>query len=538
MKTISKLILVILFPVLSFSSCDSLLEVESDRLLFEKDHGMNAANDTLYSMFGVLSQLQKLADSYVVLGELRGDLVDVSETSNRFLKEVNSFDFSANNPYSSNLRDYYAVINNCNYIIHNLDTSVVTKAVKVMQRVYAASKAIRAWTYMQMMLNFGEVTYYEKPLLTLEDAFEDYTVYRSMSELAPVLIQDLEPWKDTPRPDFGSLYTYRTTNSFFPVRFLIGDLYLWTGQYEKAATEYRDLMFFDRVLLSPSFRSLYRVENNAFTGSATVNWVNSLDFTSSEQLTKVVASNEYQRTFTLDSLIYNRELVPSSWSVLNWKAQVYVDRIGLDTIGDLRWIGTYSTYSADLVDLKDNYSITKYSQMNSDDYETRQIVVYRAPMLYLRYAEAVNRLGKPRLAMAVLKHGLKSSSLVNDMIVPPSEKDSILPGYMNFSDDRFTNNTGVHARGSGNIHLDTTYYVIPRSMQDQDSIILFVEDLIVNEAALELAFEGNRFHDLMRVAIRRDNNDYLADKVAAKHIQNKEAIRAKLKDRKNWYLKK
>ena len=165
MKTISKLILVILFPVLSFSSCDSLLEVESDRLLFEKDHGMNAANDTLYSMFGVLSQLQKLADSYVVLGELRGDLVDVSETSNRFLKEVNSFDFSANNPYSSNIRDYYAVINNCNYIIHNLDTSVVTKAVKVMQRVYAASKAVRAWTYMQMMLNFGEVTYYEKPLL-------------------------------------------------------------------------------------------------------------------------------------------------------------------------------------------------------------------------------------------------------------------------------------------------------------------------------------------------------------------------------------
>ena len=538
MKTISKLILVILFPVLSFSSCDSLLEVESDRLLFEKDHGMNAANDTLYSMFGVLSQLQKLADSYVVLGELRGDLVDVSETSNRFLKEVNSFDFSANNPYSSNIRDYYAVINNCNYIIHNLDTSVVTKAVKVMQRVYAASKAVRAWTYMQMMLNFGEVTYYEKPLLTLEDAFEDHTVYRSMSELAPVLIQDLEPWKDTPRPDFGSLYTYRTSNSFFPVRFLIGDLYLWTGQYEKAATEYRDLMFFDRVLLSPSFRSLYRVENNAFTGGAFVNWVNSLDFTSSEQLTKVVASNEYQRTFTLDSLIYNRELVPSSWSVLNWKAQVYVDRIGLDTIGDLRWIGTYSTYSADLVDLKDNYSITKYSQMHSDDYETRQIVVYRAPMLYLRYAEAVNRLGKPRLAMAVLKHGLKSSSLVNDMIVPPSEKDSILPGYMNFSDDRFTNNTGVHARGSGNIHLDTTFYVIPRSMQDQDSIILFVEDLIVNEAALELAFEGNRFHDLMRVAIRRDNNAYLADKVAAKHIQNKEAIRTKLMDRKNWYLKK
>ncbi len=538
MKKISKLLVAILFPLMCFSSCESLLEVDSDRLVFEKNHGMNASNDTLYSMFGVFSQLQKLADSYIVLGELRGDLTDVSETSNRFLKEVNSFDFSTDNPYSSNIRDYYAVINNCNYIIENIDTSVVNKAEKVMYKVYAASKAIRAWTYMQMMLNFGEVTYYEKPLLTLEDAYGNFPVYRSMEELAPELIKDLTPWKNTPEPQFGSLHAYNSRNSFFPIRFLLGDLYLWTGKYEQAANEYRDLMFYDRVVLNTSFRSYYQVVNNVFSGGAIVNWVNIFDFSSSEHITKLVASNEYGRYFTLDSLLLQRQLIPSEQIIESWQKQMYVESLKLDTVGDLRKIGSVFNSPAEATPNVDRYSIAKYRDMLSDDYETRQIVIYRAATLYLRYAEAVNRLGKPRLAFAVLKNGLRASTISSSLLVPNSEKDSILPNYMVFPDEIFMNNIGIRARSLGSPERDTTYFVIPRSITSQDEMMNFVEDKIIEEAALELAFEGNRFHDLMRVAIRRNDNSYLADRVAAKHKQNKEAIRTKLMDRRNWYLKK
>jgi hypothetical protein len=42
----------------------------------------------------------------------------------------------------------------------------------------------------------------------------------------------------------------------------------------------------------------------------------------------------------------------------------------------------------------------------------------------------------------------------------------------------------------------------------------------------------------MRIAIRRNNPAYLADKVAAKHTGNEQAIRSKLMDENNWYLKK
>ena len=90
----------------------------------------------------------------------------------------------------------------------------------------------------------------------------------------------------------------------------------------------------------------------------------------------------------------------------------------------------------------------------------------------------------------------------------------------------------------GNVNIDTTYYIIPSLATLQDSI-LFVEDKIQEELALETAFEGNRFQDLMRFAIRRNDNAYLADKVAAKHpTGNREAIRTKLMNSENWFVRK
>ncbi len=167
----------------------------------------------------------------------------------------------------------------------------------------------------------------------------------------------------------------------------------------------------------------------------------------------------------------------------------------------------------------------------------KKVTPYRISLLYLRYAEAVNRLGKPNLAMAVLKNGLNSITMGNRKVIPQWENPKPTPNYMDFSDTRFASNFGIRKYGLGNVNLDTTYFIIPKLANLTDSITN-VEDKIVNELALETAFEGNRFHDLMRVAYRRNDFGYLAKKVAAKHTSNKAAIEAKLMIPANWYLKK
>jgi len=66
---------------------------------------------------------------------------------------------------------------------------------------------------------------------------------------------------------------------------------------------------------------------------------------------------------------------------------------------------------------------------------------------------------------------------------------------------------------------------------------LYLEELIMDERARELAYEGERFYDLMRVAKRRNDPSYLANKVSAKFpAAQRQAIRSKLMDPKNWYI--
>ncbi|MBN2766310.1 MAG: RagB/SusD family nutrient uptake outer membrane protein [Paludibacteraceae bacterium] len=562
MKNISKILVALMLSVGVFSSCDDLLSVDSDRFISADDHNMNAANDTLYSMFGVFSQLQKLADSYVLLGELRADLMDVTDSADVYLKEIYNHNVSPGNPYV-NLKAYYAVINNCNYILHKIDTTQIIKGEKAMLKTYAAAKAIRAWTYMQIALNFDKATYYEVPILSIDEAFATYPEY-TMEELAPRLIADLEPYRTVPYPDFAE--------GVIPVRFILGDLYLWSGTYansshfyELAATEYHQLMKEEFFVVRD--RSSYATTNNAFTG---VYSAYSL-FNSPQIMGVIISSNQYGNDYKMDTLVQNLSLTASQKSIDYWMEQRYIHNATVDTLGDLRMkVSALKVSSYDQTSIthanSGRYTLVKLMDLNysNDRNSTKQTPVYRVSQLYLRYAEALNRLGKPNAAMAVLKYGMTSATLANRRFIPgkemipdvretiiPSKLDPLVdsvrydttysaPAYMDFSDMRFNVNIGVHARGCGNTQMDTTYYRIPAiaysATSAQDSV-LYVEDMIQKELALEMAFEGNRFHDLMRFAIRRNDNAYLADIVSAKY-PDAAAMRSRLLDRTNWYLKK
>ena len=542
MKKICNLLICLFISSIFLVSCNDMLGVDSQRLLTEQDLA-NSPNDPLHSTFGVLSQMQKLADSYVLLGELRGDLLNTTEISDISLKEINDFAISPTNKYV-NIKDYYAVINNCNYILQNLDSSVVVKGVKLQLGQMAAIKSIRAWTFMQIALNFKTVKYYTNPILTVEDANRSYPEL-DMAALSDVLIADLLPLQDVDFQHIGSIGSYYTDYSYFPIRFLLGDMYLWKGDYENAAIAYHDLMYAYWSVIDKGNTSAWTVTNN--TISNTINsysWINSFAPFSKEVITTITCPTQYGQRFDLDSLNYQHKIIPSTIAITNWINQTYYLNEASNAQGDLRMYGsigwkngiTSNSTNSNTTDLTTNpYIVYKYVAYNQN------VVVYRNSLLYLRYAEAVNRLHKPNLAFAVLKYGLNSANMYNPKIIPANEKDASAT-YMNFSDARFTNNVGIRMRGLGACDKDTTYYTFHSQSSMSDSV-LYVEDLIQKELALETAFEGNRFHDLMRITLRRIKNgegdeSYLANLIAPKHVGNEATIWGLLMKQENWYIKK
>lgn len=549
MKKLNQILLGLIVLLVVATSCDTLLDVDSERIMFPEDHQIDSPNDSIYSMIGIFSHFQKLADPYVLLGELRGDLMDVTENARLELREINDLDVSADNPYNA-IEDYYSVVNHCNYLINNIDTAFTSSGEKSLLKEYAAAKSIRAWTYMQIAMNYGTVKYYSDPLLTVQEAEKDLPEY-TINELVPMLIQDLEPVKFVENPGAISLGADMNSGKIFiPVRLMLGELYMWNGQYENAAREYYALIEEERYVVDDNYNSTWLVDNGVFVGRQYIDFIDIFELTNNEQITLIAGSKELGEEDEMYNItVEDYEVLPSQVAIDNWDAQTYYYNANVTNPGDLR--GELGSYVGSNTGVFINGSmigggedvILKYFLMGEQAEDAKAAMLYRVATLYLRYAEAVNRAGKPNLAFAVIKNGMNMDAIEVDTIVPPREKYSTYTDstgtyldYVNFSNIAFDANIGIHSRGCGNVERATDF-VIPEYNSLEDSII-WVEDKIIEELALETAFEGNRFQDLMRVALRRGDPAFLADKVAAKHVGNEEAIRSKLMDESNWYLPK
>jgi hypothetical protein len=100
--------------------------------------------------------------------------------------------------------------------------------------------------------------------------------------------------------------------------------------------------------------------------------------------------------------------------------------------------------------------------------------------------------------------------------------DGIRIGNINYVHDPFTNEVIGYLDLTGNF----------LGLQE------LLEEKLIEERARELAFEGERFYDLMRVAKRRNDPSFLAEKVSQKYPPGKrEEIYNLLLNPDNWYIK-
>lgn len=547
-------------------SCSSMLDTDSENLQFAEDNKLNHSRDTLSSVMGIISKMQEIADRTVLLGEVRADLVTPTPRALTSIKELAAFDITDNNSYCD-ISNYYAVINNCNFFIENVDTTLTKLGKKIFEREYAAVKTYRAWTYLQLAKVYGSAPLMLKPALTEKEADEYMNMPHSdMQAICEYFIHDLEPLVDVKLPDYNGI----PDEYFIPVRVLLGELCLWAGQYEKAATF---LYQYITMKNHPVFTGVNQaawggVNNRDFINAWTslAGYTNNVNYVTSDDVISYIPMerNEYYGTVSYINNVYNSieannyyaQAIPSEgMKMLSFIQNYCYEEVATngkrDTIyaphenlsdeylyGDLRFKASYDKRYVN-VDENSEYSKERYTIKKVD---TDGVIIYRRQQVYLMFAEALCRAGYPESAVCVLKYGMRNKNIERG--IGETER-ARAAAYLNFDDEIFKdeNTIGVHSRGCGNAECDK-YYSLPLPPAEcsyEDSVayqIPLVEDMIVNEIALEQAFEGQRFFSLMRVALRRNDPAYLAEPISRRDGEKNTALYNLLLDKKNWYLPK
>ena len=107
------------------TSCEDMLRVESKTVMYDYQNTLDSPTDTVYTVLGIIKLMQTVADRANILGEIRGDLVALTDHASDDLRELYNYDFKSlrsTNKYDKVL-DYYAIINNCNFYLNKADTT-------------------------------------------------------------------------------------------------------------------------------------------------------------------------------------------------------------------------------------------------------------------------------------------------------------------------------------------------------------------------------------------------------------------------------
>lgn len=556
------------------SSCKNLFDLEPEETLTKEQVYRNLF-DADAAIIGLYGKFMNLAKQHVILNELRADLLDVSGGADEQLSQLNNHNVQEGNVYADP-RPFYEVILNCNDILKNfkimLDQNKM-KAEEYNQRT-ADVIALRTWVYLQVGIHFGQVPYTTTtveniadlsalnaaPKLSLQNLVKE--LIKTMEAIPPIY---MEVFPSTNTLVANSVDGYLLNKMFINKHVLMGDLYLWDNQYLKAATTYKlvletaSRLGYD-INTGEIFFGLYKIKYaEANARDMTVGYVSSRNDINalidnndtgwrsifSRRNTDAGYNYEWIWALPFDATfnpqnpfidLFQNKVKPSEQSISLWNSQRQINNFPFDARGRM----TYKTVGGKPVVMKYLYNyIDPLTSLNlgTANFGKGQWMLYRAATLHLRFAEAANRDGRRKLAFALMNQGISTTynnpaisdktRLMNTFDVPPYDFDGRNGDNPSFRASWYRN-TGIRGRAS----------LQPVAVVGDST--LSIENSLIEESALELAYEGQRWGDLVRVALRRNDPAFLADKVYQKlkkaNNPNAEAVRAKLLVSSNWYL--
>lgn len=484
------------------TSCQDMLDKGNEYVIYTDGRELTTPEDTVTNMLGILTKMQAIGVRTNLLGEVRADLVQVNDNAINDLKKLADFDADVYSDEESNRynlpRDYYAIINNCNYYLSVADSTAgnTNRNEKYFVNEIAQVHSIRAWVYLQAVLAYGKVPFITEPVLTKIQSDAKYPMY-DLDAICDYFISDLQPYygHEYPDPrDFGG--SVKPNICFYPSQIVMGDLYLYKAvsnhdkeMAKKAAKAYYDYIMWDksgkkilqmnRQTASWSERSLYEKRYKSPSGgfdyeqgstwgtanaegisviamdsASTSGYYNELrnlyNYTNKTDVSEASISptqilfdlSEAQRYFGYDT---QRNVVEVT------RDQFEEEEIQKHLLGDLRLQAYYSKR-------KVNLNSKDYNQQTIDKHRGQHVAIYRQTQLYLRLAEALNYAGYPRFAKTFLTIGPNNTVIQNEVLpYYTSAADSAFIKYFDFNTNTFISPVESYSLVRDSLDIITKY---------------------------------------------------------------------------------
>jgi hypothetical protein len=505
-------------------SCDSFFALNTDDTLTEKQNYTELAE--LHSGFiGVAATFHDVVDHTVIISELMGDLMTPTTNANDDYWDIFNYEVKANNRVASPAPYYRAIIACNDFIRHALEFNKEKPgliAENTFHSMLAEVIRYRIWCYFTLGKIYNEAIYFDFsisdkidlkdcPVWDLDKIIEQSTLMMEQGVLGIDLMLKLD-WNLVVK---GTSEAWNMMGINPSV--LLGELYLWEEKYDKALMT---LMGFVGSNTRYAMAEI-PVSNRAAT------WKSNISVSTTETVTVMPYVASYNQKNMLP--YYFSNVSPN----LYWLAPT----------GRLKEMYSYSTNAdyyrqqATLGVENGQNVIVKYHTPGAPSREyDNGIPLYRTADLYLMIAEAHNKLrlfGETinseyrEIAMCFINSGMKTywSS--------PSFKQPF--GNTTIYSTTLQTNAGIRGRmGAGSINWRN---MLPADATTAQTMRL-IDSLIVNETALECAYEGKRWFTFLRMARYWNDPTFIAEVVSKKVAgENREAIRQRLMDKKNWFIK-
>ena len=607
-------VLAVLIALMGMVSCEDFFNPDQDLIVDEDDYFTDWSEYRAAAM-GLYALHQDLVEQIVILGELRADLLDVTENADNDLIEVNSFQISSGNKYASPTK-FYTLIGACNRLATQIETfhpevtDVDSDELSNYDRLYGEVLCMRAWAYFNAVRIYEEIPYIYPSLSTIDEINEyinsgsayvdsvqiiyspdgysndtifntDVTLDKQYYDLDMVIDHFTEELSSKIK-DVGVDYSLDNDDDTWEVTIwnnsamhtLLGQMYLFQGDYANAIEHFNQIIYYDnynedvetllRYGLDETFA--YSSWKSIFTSIEPYEHIYSLWFSQSEQ-----QQNDLQYMFSSEAP-NDYQLKPTQIAVKKWETTWKDKVVDLNTTNpDLTTLespGTPGDYyrgygvsyvfkkngtimtNAEVKEMREikrlgylnqvdeimsgvdtivyKYSIDKNSYSHDADF-----CIYRAASVHLYFAEIYMRWVTIHQEGDVYKtYATKGLNALNGGLFDGSYGVRGRAGL----------GAGTNAISGANVvysYDDVTGEIVGYTdfTGNTEAKTLYLEDQVLEERARELAFEGERFYDLIRIAKRRNDPSYLADKVAAK-FSGSEAVRIRelLMDESNWYI--